>query len=426
MHDDWYVLLACTVGGTWQPIVESMRHWRPERVLFVPSVDTNPTVNQAIIEYNKDARRPLSPSMHRTIPVSDAQDLSGCVEKVRELDREVTEWLNRGASYHVVADFTAGTKCLSAALVLHARRWRCWFSYVGGTSRNKDGIGVVETGSEQLFHHANPWDALGFQVIEECAAVFNRGGYSAAAGLLEDALHNLADPANRRTLATLKSLVEAYALWDCFNHAGATRSFKDARKNRNDLGAIFPFVDLQAMNTRLDCHLNQVSQLANAQGPEKVLVEDLWQNAQRRAREGRYDDAVARVYRTFEALAQVQLCDNHGFPDTEHVAVDRLPVSLRDEWASSIRDGSVRIGLQEAYRLLQELGDGLGARFVALGLADKRSPLAARNRSILAHGFRPVTKLEFESLNEKLLQLGALHAVEFDDWRLPTASAMWR
>jgi CRISPR-associated protein (TIGR02710 family) len=423
MDSNQYTLLICTVGGAWEPVVKSMQHWCPERVLFIPSTDTKKTVELVLGEYHAATGQQFSPGRYSTIPVDDAEDLSGCLRKIRELDQEVEKWCRGGEGFQVVADFTAGTKCLSAALALQARRWPCRFSYVGGERRTKDGVGVVETGSERVVHSANPWDALGFQAVEDCIAVFNHGGYAVAAGLLDNALRNLSDPAVKRTLGTLKSLAEAYAAWDRFDHKAAVRHFEDTLKNSNDLAVIF--TDKQSMIARLNRHHRQAGQLADSKVPTKLLVEDLWRNAWRRAVERRYDDAVARLYRAFEALAQVQLREKHSILDTERVPLDRLPKSLCDEWAHRSRDNAVCIGLQDAYRLLKELGDDLGAHFTALELdADERSPLSARNRSILAHGFAAVGEGTFESLNKKLAQLGDFPASPPDDWRLPTAGGV--
>lgn len=419
MDDNNHTLLICTVGGSPEALVKSLDYWRPERVLFIPSWQSQARVDEVLRGYAERAGRLLTPGCYRICHVNDAEDLHNCLCVIRSLDREVQDWLQRGGDFQTVVDFTGGTKCMSAALALQARRWRCQFSYVGGARRTKEGVGVVETGSEHVVYSANPWDALGYQAMEECVAVFNRGGYAAAGGLLEDAIRNLSDPAVKRTLATLKALVYAYAAWDRFDHATAVRHFDDTLKNRNDLAAIF--ADTQPLIARLDRHCHQVAQLAGANEPTTAWVEDLLHNAQRRAAERRYDDAVARLYRAFEALAQVRLRERHGIPDTKRVPLNRLPDWLRAEWAPRVRDNAVFIGLQDAYRLLKELGDDLGGRFTDLGLDDDRSPLVARNQSILAHGFEAVGEGVHKSLYEKLSQLGPFQKLSSDDWSLPTA-----
>lgn len=413
-----HTLLICTVGGTPEPLVKSMDYWRPERVLFIPSEQTRPTVEVAVARYAEKACQPLTPGCYRVCQVYDAEDLSSCLRDIRSLDKEVHEWLNRDDAFKVVADITAGTKCMSAALALQMRRWRCRFSYVGGSRRTKEGVGVVETDSEKLRESVNPWDVLGYQAVEECVAVFNHGGYAAAGEVLEGAIRNLSDLGVKRELATLKVLVDAYAAWDRFDHADASRWFVNALKNRNDLTAMF--ADAQPLIARLERHRNQVSQLAGQNESKTAWVEDLLRNADRRAAERRFDDAVARLYRAAEALAQLRLRKAYNIPDTKVAPLDRLPKSLQSEWSSRGRDGVVMLGLRDSFRVLKEFGDDLGARFTAEGYDDdQKSPLVARNQSILAHGFEPVGEAVYRQLREGLRRLASLDDASDDRWVLP-------
>lgn len=122
-------------------------------------------------------------------------------------------------------------------------------------------------------------------------------------------------------------------------------------------------------------------------------------NAQRRRVEGRIDDAVARLYRSIESLAQVALSERYQIENTKQVPLDSAPEPLREQWSSRADDGSVFLGLQDAYVLLAALGDELGLKFKQLQLDDRqRSPLTARNQSILAHGFERVSEKVFEQL----------------------------
>jgi len=138
-------------------------------------------------------------------------------------------------------------------------------------------------------------------------------------------------------------------------------------------------------------------------------VKDLIGNAARRSREGRFDDAVARLYRAIEAIAQMGLLEDHGISGTDGVPLERVPEPFRTELTPRARDRCVKIGLQDAYRLLRELGDERGNRFEELGLAHlKKSPLLARNNSILAHGFEPVSEKVLESLHASAMSLAGL------------------
>ncbi len=412
-----HILLICTVGGTPDPLVRSLQHWCPERVVFIPSSQTRSVVDTVLQEYAEDAGRALSPGCYRICLVADAEDLAGCLRIVRSLDEEVQDWSARGDDFQVVADLTGGTKCLSAALALEARRWRCQFSYVGGERRTKDGMGVVESGAERVVQFANPWDVLGYQAVEDAVTVFNHGGYAAAAHLLDGAIMNTGQPEVKRELATLKALVDAYAAWDRFDHKTAKTKFADALKNRNDLKAMF--ADAPSLISRIESHQKCVARLADSGDPTIAWVQDLLDNARRRAAEHRYDDAVARLYRAIEALAQVRLREQHGISDTKKVPPDGLPAALQEEWRSRARDGAVMLGLRDDYRLLKELDDELGRRFADSDLDnDARSPLVARNASILAHGFTPVGDNVYNQLWEAACTL-ANYCEANVEWRLP-------
>jgi CRISPR-associated protein (TIGR02710 family) len=413
-------LLICSVGGTPEPVAAAIHHWQPARIMFFCSEQTRSSINAALEAAAVVGGPAISPGCTDQTILRDPQDLQQTLRDLRPLEQYVQSWRRRGDDYTVVVDFTGGTKVMSAALALVARRWKCTFAYVGGQERSKDGVGVVVVGREAPFGQFNPWDALGYQAVEDAVAVFNHGGYAAAAALLDEAVRNATKPEVKRELSTLKAVIDAYAAWDRFDHEQAAQRFADALKNRNDLNALFQH-DAQSLPARLECHRQFVSQLAGQKNPTTAWIEDLLHNARRRAAERRFDDAVARLYRAFEALAQVRLRERHDIPDTKAVSLAQLPDPLRAEWANRGRDNrSFRLGLQDAWRVLKEYGDEVGLSFFRLGLADEqRSPLVARNQSILAHGFQPVGEPVYNQLDETLGSLVSLGGTDPHDWRLP-------
>ncbi len=391
-------LLIASVGGNPQPVVSSLLHWRPARVIFLPSERSTDMVDTILRSFAEHVGGPLSVGSYEIYRLSDAEDFSECVGDMRRaLGPEVERWRSRGEDHEVVVDFTAGTKCMSAALALIARLWPCTYSYVGGERRDKQGLGVVVTGTERVVHAANPWDALGYQAVEQAVRLFNGGQYAAASELLTQAIERVGDPGVKRELATLRALCQAYLAWDRFDHKTACQRFADALKNRNDL-----FAMLQQGDQLVDCleeHHRYVTALSEEREPTTAWVTDLLANAKRRAREQRFDDAVARLYRAVEALAQVRLRERYGVRETKEVDLAQVPQSLRAEWRSRAKDGTITLGLQDAYRLLKMLSDDLGVRFSNLRLDDPvKSPLAARNASVLAHGFQPASQQTFDAL----------------------------
>lgn len=411
------VLLICSVGGTAEPIVASLIHWNPEKVYFIVSQETRQTVEKVTSAYKLKTGNEFLQGAIDYIDISDPEALVGVVGSLRSVTKDVHKWRARGDEFRVVTDFTGGTKCMSAALALVARRWPCEFSYVGGSQRNKAGVGIVESGSETIKSWGNPWDIFGYQAVEDAVTVFNQGGYAAAAAQVEASMRTVQDQSTKRTLSALFATTNAFAAWDRFDHATAIKQFQDALKFQNDLSANFAHAD--DLISAIQCNRDFCIKLNEGDGPTWLWVDDLINNAMRRAKEQRFDDAVARLYRACEAIAQVRLREQFQIPSTGSVPVEKLPACLQEKWASRAVDGCVKIGLQEGFRLLACLQDEFGKRFIELNLAGMTSPLSARNSSILAHGFKPVSKDVYDKLLESVRTLRGVEYVPCAPWRLP-------
>ena len=251
---DLSILLICTVGGTAEPIVVSLKHWKPQRVHFVVSAQTSDSVEKDIIPLARTKGFPLDPGRYELLKIADPQDLGAALNSFRTLQPIVDQWLARGDNFQVVVDFTGGTKCMSAALALQARLWRCLFSYVGGTKRDKDGVGPVITGTERIVHAQNPWEALGFQAVEQFITLFDQGSFKSAAKLAEVTMKPIQDPTRKREFATLMNLAQAYEQWDRFDHTGALAKFKDLEKSSNDLKSLFGENQASVLLATLEAH----------------------------------------------------------------------------------------------------------------------------------------------------------------------------
>ncbi len=413
MEDNKHTLLICTVGGSPEPIVATLKRWAPVRIRFVPTGETRKQIEASIVPLAQSEGLTLDPGRYDLLELLDGQDFAACVNTLRQLTPVVEEWLGRGEQYQVVVDFTGGTKCMSAALALQAHRWRCVFSYVGGSERTKEGVGVVISGKEQVLHAHNPWDALGFQAVEEFVALFDQQAFAAGAALADRALRNVGERSRKRELTALKLLAEGYDYWDRFDQKGAVAKLRELANYDNDLRAVFGPVRADSLRAVTGAHADYLRKLVEGNVPSLQHVTDLLANAQRRKVEGRIDDAVARLYRAIESLAQVALAERHQIPNTKHVPIDRVPEPLCGLWASRAEVGTVFLGLQDAYDLLHSLGDDLGAKFKQLQLHDRqRSPLTARNQSILAHGFERVSDKVFEQLWTAALQLAQIQETD--------------
>ncbi len=145
----------------------------------------------------------------------------------------------------------------------------------------------------------------------------------------------------------------------------------------------------------------------------RATVEDLVANAERRAREGKYDDAVTRLYRATEMVAQVRFLKKPLECTTSEVPVEKVPELVREEFCQRYFDpptGKLRLPLYAAFRLLKAAGAPEGEEFFAREEAFK-GLLNARNYSLLAHGatpIRPETYRQFKTLVCEVFGIGDL------------------
>jgi CRISPR-associated protein (TIGR02710 family) len=403
-------LLVATAGAA-EPLVASVLSLQPQRILFLCSADSKRSVDR-LCEILSALKEPLQPGRFDLIPIQDPQDLEHCVEVIyRHVSPVVATWSARGPEFATVADFTGGTKAMSVALGLVSRTWNCSLQYIGGTERTQGGIGVVVSGKEQIVHRRNPWDTLGYQTAEDAATLFDRGNPAAASLVLETALPLTTGPVNRG-LAALRQLVDIYACWDRFDHASALRNLKNALENQNHLHHIFSAAQILAITAAVTSHRPALAALQAADSITWELVRDLVSNAARRINEGRFDDAVARLYRAIEATAQWRLSSQWQI-ETGKVALSALPEKLRARWVGKASNGNLKLGLQDAYGVLFELGDELGTRFREQGFYFEghgrgASMLRNRNDSILAHGCHAVGEKVARGLLTAMCELTAL------------------
>ena len=136
----------------------------------------------------------------------------------------------------------------------------------------------------------------------------------------------------------------------------------------------------------------------------RYYLPDLLNNAQRRIDEGKYDDAVARLYRAIELIAQIELT-HEGLIDEDILSlnkvfkikkseIDDLPSCLKykikswHEYKKEPEKHVFKIGSCKNYLILK----GLDVYFAKKYLKDDkiRNNVTLRNESILAHGLKRI------------------------------------
>lgn len=405
-------LLVATVGGSPAPIVHALSSLAPALALFVCSASSAPSVEENILPALDGT---FASHLEKDVLVlENEQDLLSCV---RDMRAKVSSLLCEYPNLRLCADFTGGTKVMSASLVLALADFDVRFLYVGGGARSKNGLGTVLDGEEHVFELANPWEELAFSPVQQLVEAFNACFFGRAGELCLEMAEKSGKSGFFRALGTL---CEAYALWDGFALKEAAQRFSSALGTLEHLApaSMAGFLGKAKENERALTSAARELATSGFQGvASSSCLADLAANACRRMEQGRWDDAAARFYSLLEKAARMELSTSFGI-DTSHVDAKSLPADyLEREKPVLGHDGALQLPLFKAYRLLAHLGNPLGLAFEKW--QDRlETVLAARNNSILAHGFAPVGRERCEERCEELKEL-LLGFLGLDERRLP-------
>ncbi len=419
-------LLIATLGGSPAPLEKQITEIRAERVLFICSEESRAQVQHVIAKVNERGFT-FGEGNYDVFVVRNHEDVESTVEVViGQVQTEAQRWKKRGSEYRIVVDFTGGTKTMSVGLAFATQYWECNWAYVGGDERDPEDRMVVLAGREAIRQVVNPNVSMGLRRLDLGARLFDGGQFSAAVEVIKVDRETHLDLRTKDVMNALSALAKAYAAWDGFDHRGAARELQSFLKQVNRLETLAGRERVDAWQQMADQEQKRAALLADQTqdhaGQKKVkvtldLLQDIFANAVRCERQERYDDAVARLYRCTEGLAQLAL-QKYDI-DTSQVAVDAIPELLRNRWGLSAGSDPIEVGLHQGFELLESLGDELGSPFMNSALGPTKNALAARNRSILAHGLRKVTKDEMEKIKSGLLNLEPkLNAVAFAEYQL--------
>ncbi len=381
-------VLFCTVGSTHQPILAAIRGVRPDFVCFVCSEDDPATGAKGswvqiegegmVIKASPKDPKPTLPNIpaqlglareHYAVLRVPADDFDRIYEAVR---REMQA--RREDAMRILADYTGGTKTMSAALVAAALDEGAELHVISGARPNLD---RVADGTE-IAMHVSAGLARFQREIARALAPWRRYAYAEA----EELLASLQSPSAQEFQALharARGMSRVFALWDAFAHA-------DAWREAEPLRVLLGRAGYQQL-------LGTLRTLArdDAKG-EALRIADLWRNAERRAEARRFDDAVARWYRMVEWAPQWLLATRAGMETSD------VPQEKALEGMQPGTDGRIRAGLMDAWRLAVRWADRHGdvAEFWKMHEGTVRDLVRLRNGSVLAHGFKSLGKQDWE------------------------------
>jgi CRISPR-associated protein (TIGR02710 family) len=242
----------------------------------------------------------------------------------------------------------------------------------------------------------------------ELPALLKRFDYEAARQAVRRVLElPNTQPNSTRKLRRLEELLVALDAWDRFDHKTAVEVLLDLKDRRLDSLLLFPLKRVIASRSWLDPVVNE-QKWPKMNGHGLEAVEDLLLNAERRAAQRRYDDAVGRLYRATELTAQLLLrkgVTTQVGPSglmTDAINIELLPSDLKETYrVKEGLDGKVKLGLTASYELLAQLNHPIGSIWQEQKhrIVDQ---LKIRNNSLFAHGFQPISYPAWQSLKTTL------------------------
>ena len=325
------------------PLLLSIRTGEWARVVLLPSQITGVTA--------AELRQRLQAVSITVAPLPKAgaeNDPDACFD---HFDRAIEALLaERFDRTDLVADFTRGTKAMSAALVLAAVRHGVpTLRYVGGDQR--DQRGTVIAGTEHI-HETRTARATARRRLDLARDLVEHAAFGAALTLLPDPDNRLAaigwNAAERDSLRVLRPLVAWLAAWDRLDYAGA------AEKPLPAVEALPPAWQRHRPNVQVT---QFVARLARWPRSDRLIAIDLLANAERRVAQGQYEDALVRAYNVVERVARARL-----------------------------RPNAVAAGRADAIAVLQRQRDPMAQMLLDLDRDHPSLKTAMRNDSILVHG----------------------------------------
>lgn len=398
-------ILILTVGGSHQPLLTSIESIKPDKVYFLCSQESREQVigkGKVLKSSNKLDRNDL-PNLVSLAKLKDGQyeieiiegydDLNDCYKKAYEL---IEKLHNENSDSEIIADYTGGTKSMSAGLVSAALDdGKCEIKIVTG---KREDLIKVANGTQMVF----PVEIRKIQLergIKRVKDFIKRFDYSGADNLITSLAEQYSDNETRQKLIKSANICRAFDAWDRFNHKSALSLLEHYASEFSEYVIFLKFI------------------LGLSKGHGYEILEDLLLNAERRAKQGRYDDAVARLYRATEMLAQMRLkklCIDTSDVDLSRIKDKSILVELE---RTKDNTGKVKIGLTKAWELLSIEDSGpLSAHYESYK-GRIINFLKYRNNSILAHGNEPINKSIYEDHSKFIIDFiveGIEKTVEYE------------
>ncbi len=383
-------VLLLTIGGSHQPIVKSITGNKPDLVVFLCSGDTSTqkgsytqvTDNFVLFDRAYPQKKTSLPSIPdqtnldkeawEVVLIKSFDDLNECYSVCM---RTILEIRRKYESAEIIVDYTGGTKTMTAGLVTAALDdGNCKIVLVSGLRANLHKV----TDQTEYVKVVSFYDTLAAKTLKQVDSFLERFDYSGAVSILETVIGLNLSKEREEEIQFKMNCIKGFEAWDRFDHTSAYHFLQPYRKY-----LVQHLIPLEQIKSALEN--NEIDYL---------IVEDMLYNAERRASQGRYEDAVGRVYRAIEFTAQVRLKKAYN-QDTGNIDLSNLP-TISPECEKALRKHmdadteKIQIALKTGFELLTDLKDPVFQPWYNENKNRLLQFLTCRNNSLFAHGVQPV------------------------------------
>ena len=373
-------------------ILHEISEINPNHIVFFSTVEAqNSTLKYLKIIYEKEMGQRLN-KISNFIKIKSTDDF---IEISNKFSRQVNIYSNN----EILIDYTSGSKeMIMAATVCAAFSNRTLIFVDFKRDENNSIIIGKEEIKEQKLDELQDNIILG-RIVEN----FNKYRYeSVIEQIMNLSLVDNEDEKSEFTVLNFALINETYNSWDKFNHKEALEYFKTGFYD------FFPPLKKQLkMNYKALKILNNVKDPLN----DYYLLASLVNNARRRYDEGKYDDGIARLYRSMELISQIELNKIGINPsDIDINKIKNISEYTYEKFRSRIvmsSNGKYHTGgLDVNFMLIHHLKSFNEVGNFYYKNHDKiYEILQYRNESILAHGFKVQSEEDFNVFEELVLIL---------------------
>lgn len=247
-------------------------------------------------------------------------------------------------------------------------------------------------------------------IIDKIKDLFNSNRFEAGKLLIDDMI------STNENKVIYSKLFNTYYYFDNVDYKKALENFdlKIFKETWPELAIDFQknIIALNILNKQ-NQDSNDKTRFVDHKQKKYYMLASIINNSKRRGKENKFDDAVARLYRSFELIAQIRLLEKYNI-DSSNVDIDILKeYGLADDYLAELENSrdkkynDIKLGLIKDYVLLEQLNDDLG-KFYLENENKIRNIIKFRNNSILAHGFEFCSEEDFEEFKEIVLKAADL------------------